>query len=68
MSNVKDYRKWLKKLLKESKEYPKNANVIIMTDGGEIMEGGFGDVLEAEEIMEVSFNGDDVEISVTTDY
>lgn len=68
MSSVTDYRKWLSRLLKESEAYPDNAEVIVTDDSGNIIMEGLGGSLIVEEIMEVSFNGDDVEIVVVTDY
>ena len=68
MSNVKEYRKWLKAKLKEAKKFPDDAEVIIMNDEGDILEDGGAMVLEPEEIMTVDFDGTDVTIAVVTDY
>ena len=68
MSNVKEYRKWLKAKLKEAKKFPDDAEVIIMNDEGAILEDGGAMVLEPEEIMTVDFDGTDVTIAVVTDY
>ena len=68
MANVKDYRKWLKAKLKEAKKFPDDAEVIVMTDSGDIMESGLGETLYPEEIFEVEYDGTDVSIAVTTDY